>query len=81
MVEPSRWKWWENDRKHQCFQGVIGRGGAEGTRTLYLLVANEALYQMSYRPKSKSGRKDTEEADGVNKPFVFETRMNTVWHG
>ena len=25
-------------------------GGAEGTRTLYLLVANEALYQMSYRP-------------------------------
>ena len=28
-------------------------GGAEGTRTLYLLVANEALYQMSYRPKRR----------------------------
>ena len=25
-------------------------GGAEGNRTPYLLIANEALYQMSYGP-------------------------------
>lgn len=34
----------------QLFRGCEKVGGAEGTRTLYLLVANEALYQMSYRP-------------------------------
>jgi hypothetical protein len=28
-----------------------GDGGAEGDRTPYLLVANEALYQMSYDPR------------------------------
>ena len=33
-------------------RGVIGTSwcGPEGTRTPYLVVANDALYQMSYRP-------------------------------
>ena len=29
---------------------TVGNGGAEGTRTPYLVVANDALYQMSYDP-------------------------------
>ena len=29
---------------------VVVRGGAEGSRTPDLLIANEALYQLSYGP-------------------------------
>lgn len=29
-------------------------GGADGNQTHDLLIANEALYQLSYRPKPKS---------------------------
>lgn len=31
-------------------------GGAEGNQTPDLFIANEALYQLSYSPKTKGGR-------------------------
>ena len=34
----------------------VGGGGAEGSRTPDLLIANEALYQLSYGPP-EGGRK------------------------
>ena len=33
-------------------EGIIANGGSEEDRTLYLLNANQALSQMSYRPIS-----------------------------
>ena len=34
-----------------------GLGGVDGTRTHYLLIANQMLYQMSYYPSLKAGAK------------------------
>ncbi len=33
----------------------IPKSGAEENRTLDLVIANDALYQLSYRPKSRRG--------------------------
>ena len=42
---------------HKSIAGFgAGPGGAEGSRTPDLLIANEALYQLSYGPRTKAGR-------------------------
>ncbi len=38
--------------RERVIDGVMHPGGAEGSRTPDLLIANEALYQLSYGPRT-----------------------------
>ena len=49
-------------------------GGPERTRTACLLIANEALYQMSYRPNSL-GRAAENRTRTAPTPWVYTTTI------
>ncbi len=58
---------------------ISGFGGAEGSRTPDLLIANEALYQLSYDPTPKPAGTDslgTEElpAQQISRRKCFRAR-------
>ena len=45
------------DRQQIYLRTDLGGGGAEGSRTPDLLIANETLYQLSYDPVPKCRRR------------------------
>ncbi len=56
--------------------GFLGTGGAEGSRTPDLLIANEALYQLSYGPRldTAAGVRAREAAHKVQRPELSRRR-------
>ena len=65
-----------SDIKHYRVAPSYNYGGADGTQTHDLYDANVALYQLSYNPKNRGGRKKTRTSK-VLLPLVPETSAST----